>query len=587
MGGIGPIANSQVTLYQAGQSTYRTGAVVLGSATADSNGRFTIKFTPPANPRLLYLVALGGNGGGGNNSAIGLMGVVGLSTAAPDSVTLTELTTVAGEWALAQFLDSTAQQAGAPLSNAAGIANAAAQASDNLADIVTGGPADHLPSTAQCASGVPPVNCDALERLDTLGNIIAACVQSAGPSATLPSCAAATNACDIVLACSGTPVAGTTLQAAHSIAANPLSNVSQLFAAQALAQPFAPSLSAAPEGFEIALNVAALVAGFNNPLSCETDLTGDIWIANAGGNTVIKLSPTGRFIGKFSPEGAKFDRPFDMAISLGNNVWVTNSAGTSVTELDSEGNLIGNHSPAGARINQPFGIELDSANNVWIGNFGNNSISELLASDDYASGLNFAPAGASLNGPVEVAIDGSGNVFTGNFNGNSVSELTASSGYTTGLNFAPAGAIFSAPKGLGLDAANNVWTTNFSSVNASELIASGGYTTGLSFSPAGAALSAPASLQLDSAGNVWMANFDGGTLSELLAGCTPETCNGQAFDPAGADLNSPYGIALDGSGNVWVTNSGNNSVSEFIGLAAPTSVPALCLKEGHSVSCLP
>jgi DNA-binding beta-propeller fold protein YncE len=84
-----------------------------------------------------------------------------------------------------------------------------------------------------------------------------------------------------------------------------------------------------------------------------------------------------------------------------------------------------------------------------------------------------------------------------------------------------------------------------------------------------------------------MANFDGGTLSELLAGCTPETCNGQAFDPAGADLNSPYGIALDGSGNVWVTNSGNNSVSEFIGLAAPTSVPALCLKEGHSVSCLP
>jgi DNA-binding beta-propeller fold protein YncE len=124
-------------------------------------------------------------------------------------------------------------------------------------------------------------------------------------------------------------------------------------------------------------------------------------------------------------------------------------------------------------------------------------------------------------------------------------------------------------------------------VNASELIASGGYTTGLSFSPAGAALSAPASLQLDSAGNVWMANFDGGTLSELLAGCTPETCNGQAFDPAGADLNSPYGIALDGSGNVWVTNSGNNSVSEFIGLAAPTSVPALCLKEGHSVSCLP
>jgi len=586
-GGLGPISGSQVTLYQAGQNAYRTGAAVLGSATTGSNGNFTIGFTPPAQPGLLYLVAIGGNAGAGTNSTIGMMGVVGLSNAVPGAVTVSELTTVAGEWALAQFLDSTGQQAGAPLSNVLGIVNAAAQASDNLADIVTGGPSSHLPSTAQCVSGVPPVNCDALERLNTLANIIAACVQSSGPSATLPSCAAATSACDIVLACSGTPVGATTLQAAHSIATNPLSNVSQLFAAQPLAEPYQPILPDAPEGFEIALNVAALVAGFRNPLSCETDLLGDLWVANAGGNTVIKLSPVGRFIGKFAPEGAHFLQPFDMAISGKNNVWVTNSDGTSVTELDSDGNLIGNHSPAGALINQPFGIEIDAAGNVWIGNYGNNSISELLASDNYASGLNFAPSGAALNRPVEVVIDTSGNVFTGNFNGNSVSELTASSGYTTGLNFAPAGALFASPKGLGLDASNNVWTANFASVNASELIASSGYTTGLSFSPSGAALSAPASLQLDSAGNVWIANFDGGTLSELVAGCTSESCNGQSFDPAGADLNSPYGIALDASGNVWVTNSGNNSVSEFIGLAAPTGVPFQCLKKNESQSCLP
>ncbi len=308
---------------------------------------------------------------------------------------------------------------------------------DNLADITTGGPSSDLPSIAECASGVPPVNCDALERLNTLANIIAACVQGSRTSAILPSCAKATNGCDILFACSGTPASGTTLQAAHSIATNPLSNVSQLFAAQGLAQPYQPILPDAPEGFEIALNVAALVAGFRNPLSCETDLLGDLWVANAGGNTVIKLSPTGRFIGKFAPAGAKFNQPFDMAISRKNNVWVTNSGGTSVTELDSNGNLIGNHSPAGTLINLPFGIEIDAANNVWIGNYGNNSVSELLASDNYASGLNFAPTGAVLNGPVEIAIDTSGNVFTGNFNGHSVSELTASSGYTTGVEFRP------------------------------------------------------------------------------------------------------------------------------------------------------
>lgn len=144
-GGLGPISGSQVALYMAGQSAYRTGAVVLGSATADSSGRFTIGFTPVATPKLLYLVALGGDGGAGSNSAIGIMGVVGLSNAPANPVTLNELTTVAGEWALSQFIDSTGQQAGAPHSNFIGFLNAAAQASDNLVDIATGQPASRLP----------------------------------------------------------------------------------------------------------------------------------------------------------------------------------------------------------------------------------------------------------------------------------------------------------------------------------------------------------------------------------------------------------------------------------------------------------
>ena len=586
-GGLGPISGSQVTLYMAGQSAYRTGATVLGSATADSTGKFTIGFTPPVKPKLLYLVALGGDGGAGSNPAIGMMGVVGLSDAPANPVTLNELTTVAGEWALSQFIDSTGQQAGAPLSNVIGILDAAAQASDNLVDIATGQPSSHLPSALACSSGLPPINCDGLDRLNTLGNIIAACVQSSGPSATLPSCGAATSACDILLACSGTPADGTALQAAHSIATNPVSNVSQLFAAQSLAQPYQPALTVAPDGFEIALNIAAAVAGFANPLSVETDLTGDVWVANAGGNSVIKLSATGRFIGYFRPAGAKFSRPYDLAISAKGDVWITNSDGTSVTQLDLAGDLIANRSPVGALINQPFGVEIDAADNVWIANYGGNSVSELLASGHYAQGLNFAPAGAAFDGPVELAIDNSANVFAGNFNGDSVSELTAGSNYATGFNFAPIGALLDFPLGLGLDASNNVWLANFDGLNVSELTASSGYTTGLSFSPPAAALEAPGGLKLDSAGNVWTVNFDTGTLSELLAGCTSQSCNSLNLNPDGADLNTPYGITVDASGNIWITNSGSDSVSEFIGLAAPTGVPAICLKHGQPVSCLP
>lgn len=586
-GGLGPISGAQVTLYQAGPNAYGAGAAVLGSATADSSGKFAIGFTPPAETSLLYLVALGGNGGAGSNASIGLMSIAGFSAAPLTPVKLNELTTVASQWALAQFTDSTGQQIGAPLSNAAGLENAAEQAFDNLVDPTTGAPATFLPSAAECSSGLPPTNCDGLDRIDTLANIIAACVQSAGPSATLPSCAAATNACDILLACSGTSAGGTTLAAAHAIAINPSGNVSQLFAAQGSGAPYQPALPAAPEAFEIALQHFPLAASFSNPLGIEADSRGDIWIANSGQRSVVKLSATGRWLGNFAPAAAKFNAPYSIAIGANDEVWISNSGGSSVTELDSEGALIANRSPAGTNIMQPYGIAFDQAGNLWTANFGNNSVSELLAFDDYTTGANYAPVNAVFNGPAELAIDSGANVWVSNFNGNSVSELTASSAYAAGLNFASAQALFNAPLGLALDAASNVWVANYNGLSVSELTAGSDYGTGFSISPAAAALDELSSLKFDSAGNLWVANLAEGTLSELFAGCSSTSCSGVSFDPPGADMNSPGSVTVDAAGNIWVSSSGNNAIAEFIGLAAPTGVPVLCLMAGQPAACLP
>jgi streptogramin lyase len=587
-GGLGPIVGSQVTLYAAGETAYRTGAVALGSAVTDSSGHFKIGFTPLTTPKLLYLAAIGGNGGAGINSAIGLMGVVGLSDAPANPVTLNELTTVAGEWALSQFIDSTGQQAGAPSTNTVGILNAAAQAAQNLVDPTTGQPASRLPSALACSSGLPPVNCDGLYRLDTIANVIAACVQSLGPSVTLPSCATATAACDVLLACSGTPEGGTALQAAHEIALNPVTNVSYLFAAsQGGIAPYQPALTLEPDGFEIALNIDAEKTGFDFPISLTVDLDGNVWITNPGAESVVKLNGLGRFVGNFHPPGSHLDGPYDVAISTIGDVWVTNSGAATVTELDDAGNLIASRSPVGAFINQPYGIKIDGGDDVWVANLASNSVSELISAGNYANGINFAPAGAAFDEPAQIAIDSGANVWVGNFAGNSVSELTASSSYATGLNFAPVEAAFSSPLGLGLDASNNVWTANIAGSNVSELVASSSYSTGASLSPAGAVLDQPAGLKVDSAGNIWTTNFGSGTLGELLAGCSSGSCSGLNFDPPGADMNSPYGVTVDASGNVWITNPGNNSVAEFIGLAAPTGVPALCLKDGQPAACLP
>ncbi|MGA2411187.1 MAG: hypothetical protein ABSG46_12465, partial [Candidatus Binataceae bacterium] len=116
-----------MTLYEAG-TAYASGATSLGTTTTDDSGNFTVGYTPPSPAAQLYIVATGGNAGGGTNSAIGLIGMLGLSNALPGSVTINEFTTVAAEWALAQFTDSTGQTIGAPSTNATGFANAVSQA---------------------------------------------------------------------------------------------------------------------------------------------------------------------------------------------------------------------------------------------------------------------------------------------------------------------------------------------------------------------------------------------------------------------------------------------------------------------------
>lgn len=584
-GGLAPVSGSQVTLYAAGQNAYKTGATVLGSATTDSSGKFKIGFTPPATPELLYVVVLGGNAGAGTNSAIGLMGVVGPSDAPQDPVTINELTTVAGEWAMAQFIDSTGQQAGAPTGNSEGIFNAARQAIHNLVNTETGKPAAFLPPALQCSSGLPPYNCDALKRLNTLANITAACVQSSGPSVMLPSCTAATSPCDVLFACSGTPASATTLQTAHAIATNPLENVGYLFYSVGSAGPYQPARISKPDGFEIALNLSALKYELSFPTSIEAAPDGNLWIANQNGRSVTEINPIGRFLGTFSPDGAHLNGPYDIAIDEHNHVWVTNSNIDSVTELDSHGDLIANRSPAGAHISQPYGIKIDGADNVWIANYGNDSVSELSKSSGYSTGLNFAPMNAFLNGPTGIAIDTRANVWISNYNGDSVSELTSSSGYNSGLNFT-VGASFYGPLTLGLDSANNVWVANFQGTTVSELPAAN-YNNGATFAPAGANLYGPATLKLDSAGNIWIANFGASTLSEMQAGCTSVSCTGFSFDPKGGNLNLPYGVTVDASGNVWVASAGNSTLTEFIGMGAPTGVAAACLRDGHPESCNP
>ena len=595
---ISPVAGARVTLYAAGRG-YHSGGFKLGFTTTDSDGNFTVEYTPPAKPAVLYLLAHKGNAGFGINSAIGLMGVAGMSNALPASVTINELTSVAAAWALAQFIGSSGRAIGAPTSNTTGFLNAVKELQINLVDISTGAPAsfwsNYGVTAASCTGASPPVNCDGLERLDTIANILAACVESSGPSSS---------ACSTLLSTTGTT---NTLQAAHVMAINPVANVATLFALQSGSPPFTPDLSTTPDGWEIALNFTPNGANFSYPLAVAIDAAGNVWVTNAIGNnhhvlgSVIELNSSGglsRAFNNTNTRGANFDYPFSVAVDAAGNVWVTNFEGQSVTELTSSGGLAGdfnNTNTSGANFDFPGGVAIDATGNVWVTNEGT-GVTELTSTGALAGNFNNTntPA-ANFEGPEALAIDAAGNVWVPNLVGNSVTELNSSGSLAS--NFAPSGANFDFPDNVAIDAAGNVWVTNNNDIivtdgSVTELTSSGGLAGNFNNSNiSGANFLDPAGVALDAAGHVWITNE--------FSGVTELTSSGGlvgSFAPSGANFMIPHGVAIDAAGNVWMANGGFNqipsassSVIEFVGAARPVLTPLVaCLKRKHpSAVCMP
>jgi hypothetical protein len=220
-GGRKPIGGSTVTLWAVGTTGYGSARTSINSTTSDSAGNWNMTVTCPTGSTQVYLTATGGDAGAGSsNAAIALMYVLGPCGSLPSFVNVGEVSTVASVWVMAQFMDSTGFNIGAPSTNAAGLKNAAATVG-NMSDPSTGRAAAFLSS----GQNSPRV-------LNTLADILARCVNSTNASSlqcTELMCDATPGLTFNGSSCSGTPTPTDTLGAAHLISVSPHNNVSGLF----------------------------------------------------------------------------------------------------------------------------------------------------------------------------------------------------------------------------------------------------------------------------------------------------------------------------------------------------------------------
>lgn len=590
--GSTPVSGASVFVLEAG-GAYGSGVAQLGVSTSDSAGHFSTTFTAPATPGELYVTALSGSVAGVSiNPQIGLMALVGLSNKMSSTIVVDPFTTVAAEWALAQFSGGVGTEFGAPASNSVALKNAISQAMTDLAESNNGGPAPFLPTVAQCASSSPPVNCNALERLNTLAAIVSQCVESSAGSA----------ACNELSSDAGLAPGNMTLADVHAIVTHPKSSVAAIYGLLSSPNAFAPTLPSAPDGWELSLEFFGTSPGLNGPAGIALDALGNVWTADFGDSSVAELTAGSSYstelnFNNSSKPGANFDGPGFINVNTSNNVWVSNLLGSTITELYplncglgvtnwTNQNIAGNNGFPGPELSTPEGMAMDEYDDVWLANSGNNSVGLLIGGfcspasgcigANYNSSNTGPFGGAGFSSPEWMAVDTEDNVWATNLDNDSVSELTASSLHATARNFNNqntgqfGGAGLSEPAGIAPDAAGDIWVANQGNNSVSELVANNSQAANLNnVNSPGAAFNTPFSVAVDSAGNVWVTNESDNSLTELPAG----NFSAGAVNFAPHAVGQEQWIAIDSAGNIWTSASGRNYVTEVFGLAAPTMTP--------------
>ena len=207
-------------------------------------GSFTITgdFTCPAASTEVYLVGTGGNPGltqGSNNPNLSLMAALGPcgSLSASTYLVMNELTTVGAVASLSNYMSSYST-VGSGSGDATQLQTAflAANEYTNVSSGTAPGPVLPIAATAPSTA------------LQTLGDIVATCINSPGGTAGDPS------ACGQLFSLatiSGSPAPTDTIGAALNILKQPSVNASQLYGLIVTTPPFLPTLAGAPASWAL------------------------------------------------------------------------------------------------------------------------------------------------------------------------------------------------------------------------------------------------------------------------------------------------------------------------------------------------
>jgi sugar lactone lactonase YvrE len=252
-----------------------------------------------------------------------------------------------------------------------------------------------------------------------------------------------------------------------------------------------------------------------SPVSVAVDGTGNVFIANNGQDSVLRVAA--------------------------NDLGCASASDCTITSFP-------------AALEGPYGMALDGAGNFYT-TVSDNEVVQVSPSgtESYIEG----ESNQVFAAPTGLVVDGAGDLFVCNLTSSSngigtyeILEIT-SGGVLTTLASNLTQAQF-----LAVDAAGNVYTTQRPLGLVTKIAPSGAQ------SPIATGLSSPSGLAIDASGNFYVAEFG----TDEVVKITPAG----VVTPIVTGLNNPQGIALDGQGNLYVAEPTANLVLKFNRAVPPT-----------------
>jgi sugar lactone lactonase YvrE len=198
--------------------------------------------------------------------------------------------------------------------------------------------------------------------------------------------------------------------------------------------------------------IAATVSLFantnlNNPSGLAFDTSGNLFAANATGNSISKFNSAGSYVSGIT---TGLSGPSGLGIDSSGNIYAANSSNNTISKFNSSGALqatIGNST----QMNTPSGLAINSSGTIYVGTVYGSYISKY----DSVTGSFIGNITGNISYPIGVAFDSSGYLYVANGpseafiskfdpSGNYVSRITTNLSYPGGITFDSAGNLYAA-----------------------------------------------------------------------------------------------------------------------------------------------